>query len=68
MNTYTLLQIILYVLTIVFFTILGVFAGYKWHEKQVPQEEEEEDTDSESSDSEEEDENPGTSPNEHLRE
>ena len=56
MNTYTLLQIILYVLTIVFFTILGVFAGYKWHEKQVPQEEEEED------------ENPGISPNEHLRE
>ena len=55
-------------LTIVFFTILGVFAGYKWHEKQVPQEEEEEDTDSESSDSEEEDENPGISPNEHLRE
>ena len=68
MNTYTLLQIILYVLTIVFFTILGVFACYKWHEKQVPQEEEEEDTDSESSDSEEEDENPGISPNEHLRE
>ena len=45
MNTYTLLQIILYVLTIVFFTVLGVFAGYKWHEKQVPQEEEEEDID-----------------------
>lgn len=68
MDTYTLLQIILYVLTIVFFTTLGVFVGYKWHEKQTPQEEEEEDSDSESSESEEEDENPGTSSHGRLRE
>ena len=68
MDTYTLLQIILYVLTIVFFTTLGAFVGYKWHEKQTPEEEEEEDSDSESSESEEEDENPGTSLGKRLRE
>lgn len=47
-------------LYIIIFTGLGVFIGYKWHEKKCEEVEEEDYSDDEEySDSEEEDENPG---------
>lgn len=47
-------------LYIILFTGLGIFIGYKWHEKKCEKEEEEDYSDDEEySDSEEEDENPG---------